>query len=438
MPPHPELMPQHHLACDLKVDWNMFDEMSKRKVMTILLQQQTRFFDGSGQRLMSMNKSRQSVKQACDLKVDWNMFDEMSKRKVMTILLQQQTRFFEGSGKRLMSMNKSRQRSVAKKIQYGMKQACDLKVDWNMFDEMSKRKVMTILLQNVVTVMIDAIPLLEMAANGENARAHVCKVGRIQQSSAEDHTQLQDELQLQTATQLMLAHFCIAAVADSCEADQVNEEATSDYKCLGTNVWYRLLKDINGYCNNILWPLFHYLGLPQEDWLATICSFESQLEAYKKANQMFADVVNEHYQEGNILWCHDYHLMFLPKRLKEANPNMKVADLAGSALPNQINRLTRIIRICIYLFCLLARISTFYDIPDGEVNLFHQLRIIVGRSIFSTAFEMVPLRNYVDYCRGFYQILHLTQKGLSLNIDMSARAFYSNILVFDFVKEYLN
>nr|GEU96124.1 protein argonaute 5-like [Tanacetum cinerariifolium] len=64
--------------------------------------------------------------------------------------------------------------------------------------------------------------------------------------------------------------------------------------------------------------------------------------------------------------------------------------------------------------------------------------IISERSIFSTAFEMVPLGNGVDYCRGFYQILHLTHKGLSLNIDMSARAFYSNILVFDFVKKYLN
>ncbi|CAB4276332.1 unnamed protein product [Prunus armeniaca] len=33
----------------------------------------------------------------------------------------------------------------------------------------------------------------------------------------------------------------------------------------------------NGYCNNILWPLFHYLGLPQEDRLATTRSFQSQL-----------------------------------------------------------------------------------------------------------------------------------------------------------------
>ncbi|PWA98239.1 alpha,alpha-trehalose-phosphate synthase [Artemisia annua] len=90
----------------------------------------------------------------------------------------------------------------------------------------------------------------------------------------------------------------------------------------------------NGYCNNILWPLFHYLGLPQEDWLATICSFESQFEAYKKANQMFADVVNEHYQEGDIVWCHDYHLMFLPKCLKEANPNMKVGWFLHTPFPS--------------------------------------------------------------------------------------------------------
>ncbi|KAF3525677.1 hypothetical protein F2Q69_00051842 [Brassica cretica] len=73
----------------------------------------------------------------------------------------------------------------------------------------------------------------------------------------------------------------------------------------------------NGYCNNILWPLFHYLGLPQEDRLATTRSFQSQFTAYKKANQMFADVVNEHYEEGDVVWCHDYHLMFLPKCLKD-------------------------------------------------------------------------------------------------------------------------
>ncbi|KAA8519585.1 hypothetical protein F0562_013791 [Nyssa sinensis] len=90
----------------------------------------------------------------------------------------------------------------------------------------------------------------------------------------------------------------------------------------------------NGYCNNILWPLFHYLALPQEDRLATTRSFQSQFDAYKKANQMFADVVNEHYEEGDVVWCHDYHLMFLPKCLKEYNNKMKVGWFLHTPFPS--------------------------------------------------------------------------------------------------------
>ncbi|GAV60678.1 Glyco_transf_20 domain-containing protein/Trehalose_PPase domain-containing protein [Cephalotus follicularis] len=90
----------------------------------------------------------------------------------------------------------------------------------------------------------------------------------------------------------------------------------------------------NGYCNNILWPLFHYLGLPQEDRLATTRSFQSQFAAYEKANQMFADVVKKHYEEGDVVWCHDYHLMFLPKCLKEHNSNMKVGWFLHTPFPS--------------------------------------------------------------------------------------------------------
>lgn len=90
----------------------------------------------------------------------------------------------------------------------------------------------------------------------------------------------------------------------------------------------------NGYCNNILWPLFHYLGLPQEDRLATTRSFQSQFAAYKKANKMFADVVNKHYEEGDVVWCHDYHLMFLPQCLKDYNRKMKVGWFLHTPFPS--------------------------------------------------------------------------------------------------------
>ncbi|KAI5077540.1 hypothetical protein GOP47_0007364 [Adiantum capillus-veneris] len=90
----------------------------------------------------------------------------------------------------------------------------------------------------------------------------------------------------------------------------------------------------NGYCNNVLWPLFHYLGLPQEDRLSCTRGLEDQFEAYKRANSMFADVVYSVYREGDIVWCHDYHLMFLPRCLKELDNNIKVGWFLHTPFPS--------------------------------------------------------------------------------------------------------
>ncbi|CAA0832395.1 Alpha-alpha-trehalose-phosphate synthase [Striga hermonthica] len=112
-------------------------------------------------------------------------------------------------------------------------------------------------------------------------------------------------------------------------------EALAEKRCIPVFLDEEIVHQYyNGYCNNILWPLFHYLGLPQEDRLATTRSFQSQFAAYKQANQMFADVVNEHYKEGDVVWCHDYHLMFLPKCLKDHNSKMKVGWFLHTPFPS--------------------------------------------------------------------------------------------------------
>ncbi|PWA85574.1 argonaute family protein [Artemisia annua] len=48
-----------------------------------------------------------------------------------------------------------------------------------------------------------------------------------------------------------------------------------------------------------------------------------------------------------------------------------------------------------------------------------------------------PLGDGIEYWKGFYQSLRPTQMGLSLNIDMSARAFYEPKLLSEFVREFL-
>ncbi|XP_050368921.1 alpha,alpha-trehalose-phosphate synthase [UDP-forming] 1-like [Argentina anserina] len=111
-------------------------------------------------------------------------------------------------------------------------------------------------------------------------------------------------------------------------------KALAEKKCIPVFLDEELVHQYyNGFCNNILWPLFHYLGFPQEDRTSTR-SFQSQFSAYRKANQMFADVVKAHYEEGDVVWCHDYHLMFLPKYLKDFNSKMKVGWFLHTSFPS--------------------------------------------------------------------------------------------------------
>ncbi|KAM0900636.1 hypothetical protein ACQ4PT_020477 [Festuca glaucescens] len=109
----------------------------------------------------------------------------------------------------------------------------------------------------------------------------------------------------------------------------------------------------SGYCNNILWPLFHYMGLPQDYRFNKTKDYKSQLKAYEKANQMFTDVVCQIYEKGDIVWCHDYHLMLLPSLLKKHDINMKVGWFLHTpfpsseiyrALPNRMDLLKAVLK----------------------------------------------------------------------------------------------
>ncbi|XVE79341.1 hypothetical protein DITRI_Ditri14bG0050400 [Diplodiscus trichospermus] len=63
---------------------------------------------------------------------------------------------------------------------------------------------------------------------------------------------------------------------------------------------------------------------------------------------------------------------------------------------------------------------------------------VVGRSFFKPVLgEKGELGGGIEYWMGYYQSLRPTQRGLSLNIDLSARSFYQPILVTQFVAKHL-
>ncbi len=72
-----------------------------------------------------------------------------------------------------------------------------------------------------------------------------------------------------------------------------------------------------GFSNRTLWPLFHsfptYARYDEEDWAA-----------YRRANRTFAEHVSRLAAPDEVVWVHDYHLMLVPKYVREERPDAKI------------------------------------------------------------------------------------------------------------------
>ncbi len=67
----------------------------------------------------------------------------------------------------------------------------------------------------------------------------------------------------------------------------------------------------HGFCNQVLWPLFHYFP--------SYCHYrEANWREYLRINRVFRDAVLQVAGAGDVIWVHDYHLMLLPRLLREA------------------------------------------------------------------------------------------------------------------------
>jgi trehalose 6-phosphate synthase/phosphatase len=82
-----------------------------------------------------------------------------------------------------------------------------------------------------------------------------------------------------------------------------------------------------GFCNRTIWPLFHYFTqyseLNPEYW-----------DHYQKVNRKFAFKVLEHAEKGDKVWVHDFHLMLVPKMIRESNPGLSIGFFMHIPFPS--------------------------------------------------------------------------------------------------------
>jgi len=82
-----------------------------------------------------------------------------------------------------------------------------------------------------------------------------------------------------------------------------------------------------GFCNQTIWPLFHYF--PQ------FVEYDPKLwQAYQRVNESFADAVVNVAKKDDIFWVQDYHFMLLPKLIRDRLPKATIGFFLHIPFPS--------------------------------------------------------------------------------------------------------
>jgi trehalose 6-phosphate synthase/phosphatase len=82
-----------------------------------------------------------------------------------------------------------------------------------------------------------------------------------------------------------------------------------------------------GFCNKTIWPLFH--SFPSQ----TVYD-EAMWETYKGVNERFRDTLLSILKPDDLVWIHDYHLMLLPRLLKERMLSVQIGFFLHIPFPS--------------------------------------------------------------------------------------------------------
>lgn len=82
-----------------------------------------------------------------------------------------------------------------------------------------------------------------------------------------------------------------------------------------------------GFCNEILWPVFHYMS--------TYARYElSYWTYYQSVNTKYKDAILKIAEPGDIIWVHDYQLLLVPEMLKKELPNVSLGFFQHIPFPS--------------------------------------------------------------------------------------------------------
>ena len=110
--------------------------------------------------------------------------------------------------------------------------------------------------------------------------------------------------------------------------DEVRSKALADYNCCPVFLTEQDLENFyQGFCNETIWPLFHY-------FLSFTEFREEDFANYQEVNRAFCNKILSFAEPGDTVWIHDYHLMLLPGMLRERQPDITIGFFLHIPFPS--------------------------------------------------------------------------------------------------------
>jgi trehalose 6-phosphate synthase/phosphatase len=80
------------------------------------------------------------------------------------------------------------------------------------------------------------------------------------------------------------------------------------------------------YSNGVLWPVLHDVSPPAHD--------SRDWETFRAVNARFAEAVVRELRAGDLVWIHDYHLMLVPRLVREQCPWARIGFFLHTPFPD--------------------------------------------------------------------------------------------------------
>lgn len=120
-----------------------------------------------------------------------------------------------------------------------------------------------------------------------------------------------------------------AGIADDLPEDVSSESFENENFDILTVTIPQQVNDLyyGGFCNDLIWPLFHYFP--------SYAVFNNDyFNAYEEANLKFCEELVKTIRPGDFIWIHDYQLMLLPEMIRQRMPDATIGFFLHIPFPS--------------------------------------------------------------------------------------------------------